>query len=177
MTNLEQAEKYWQELLSSPALTDETVQLVKANETQLYEAFSRSSFLANTILHKPQLLSDILAHQPSKEPLKHYKTRLSAVLQDTSNEDALFEALRKFRNQEMASITFFDVLNKQPIEESLKHVSALADTLVTGAYYWLYENLATRYGKPVGEDGDMHMYILGMGKLGGVNSTFHLIST
>lgn len=172
MTNLEQAEKYWQQLLSSPALTDETVKLVKANETQLYEAFSRSSFLANTVIHNPQVLSDILAHQPSKEPLKHYKNRLSAALQDTNNEDTLFETLRKFRNQEMAGITFCDVLNKQSIEESLKHVSALADTLVTGAYYWLYENLATRYGKPVGEDGDMHMYILGMGKLGGGELNF-----
>ncbi|GEA05608.1 glutamate-ammonia-ligase adenylyltransferase [Alteromonas sp. KUL42] len=172
MTNLEQAEKYWQQLLSLPTLTDETVQLVKANETHLYQAFSRSSFLAYTILHKPQLLSEILAHQPSKEPLKDYKTRLSAVLQDTNNEDALFETLRKFRNKEMARITFCDVLNKQSIEESLKHVSALADTLVTGAYYWLYESLTTRYGKPVGEDGDMHMYILGMGKLGGGELNF-----
>lgn len=126
--------------------------------------------------------------------LHHYRAEVSKRLEAVKTEDELLSALRECRNTEMARITYADVLNKQAILTSLAQVSALADTLIVAAYNWLYKDAVARYGTPVSthstglfsKDGSnqstnsdqstapcpAHMYILGMGKLGGRELNF-----
>ncbi|GFD77605.1 glutamate-ammonia-ligase adenylyltransferase [Tenacibaculum sp. KUL118] len=197
MTNVEQAEKFWQQLLTAPSLTENDRTLAEQNSELLLLAFSRSAFLAETLIQKPSFLSRVISplaqyaneqHDTLSEDQQQereggadvienkikaeYQSALNDKLANTSNEDALFKVLREYRNLEMARITFFDILNKQPIETSLLRVSALADVLINGAYHWIYHHLSVRYGKPQSNDHDMHMYILGMGKLGGRELNF-----
>ena len=128
-----------------------------------------------TLIQNPSFVSRIV--EPYQPPEKSetlqslgntissdYLANLENELHTVASEDDLLQVLRKFRNKEMARITFLDVLNKHPIEISLMQVSALADVLINGAYHWLYQHLAGRYGKPQSHNQDMHMYILGMGK-------------
>ena len=176
MTNLEQAEKLWAQLLDSPALT-ETDQLIAENHREaLLGAFARSAFLAETLVQKPAFISRVVEPlfnlTDSDSAVTHFSTALKAKLESLKSEDELLKELREFRNQEMARITFLDVLNKQNIEASLAQVSALADALITSAYHWIYQHLAHRYGTPKSNSQDMHMYILGMGKLGGRELNF-----
>ena len=171
MTNLEQAEKLWAQLLDSPALT-ETDQLIAENHREaLLVAFARSAFLAETLVQKPAFISRVV-ELVSDSNATCFSTELKAKLESLKSEDELLKELREFRNQEMARITFLDVLNKQHIEASLAQVSALADALITSAYHWIYQHLAHRYGTPKSNSQDMHMYILGMGKLGGRELNF-----
>ena len=201
MTNLEQAEKFWNQLLNSPALTKNDKVVVETHRDVLLAAFARSVFLAETLIQKPAFISRIvgiaydpmplhLAQHQSELPLieqeqeakgeKNEKAlstisfgaELKAKLETVESEDELLKILREYRNQEMARISFLDVLNKQTIENSLKQVSALADALITNAYHWLYQHLALRYGTPKSNNQNMHMYILGMGKLGGQELNF-----
>ena len=197
MTNVEQAEKFWQQLLTAPSLTENDRTLAEQNSELLLLAFSRSAFLAETLIQKPSFLSRVISPLVQYTNKQHdtlskdqqqerevgadvienkikaeYQSALNDKLDNTSTEDALFKALREYRNLEMARITFFDILNKQPIETSLLRVSALADVLINGAYHWIYHHLSVRYGKPQSNDHDMHMYILGMGKLGGRELNF-----
>ena len=118
----------------------------------------------------------------------YYRTEVSKRLEQVNSEDELLSALRECRNTEMARITYADVLNKQAILTSLNQVSALADVLITAAYNWLYNDAAARYGTPVSaystelctndnpqqspKANPAHMYILGMGKLGGRELNF-----
>ena len=201
MTNVEQAEKFWQQLLDSPALTETDQVIAESYREVLLLAFSRSAFLAETLIQKPALIAKIveLTNTPDSpytvlnqseqsqikrglEPENRIKakalnalsfcTELEAKLDTVESEDELLKVLREYRNQEMARITFLDVLNKQEIETSLAQVSTLADTLITKAYHWLYQHLALRYGTPKSNTQNMHMYILGMGKLGGRELNF-----
>ncbi|WP_420933504.1 bifunctional [glutamate--ammonia ligase]-adenylyl-L-tyrosine phosphorylase/[glutamate--ammonia-ligase] adenylyltransferase [Alteromonas sp. A081] len=110
----------------------------------------------------------------------YYHTEVSRQLGRVKTEEDLLSALRECRNTEMARITYADVLNKQTISTSLAQVSALADTLIVAAYNWLYNDASARYGKPYStrtsepctEASPLHMYILGMGKLGGKELNF-----
>ena len=73
MTNLEQAEKLWQQLLDSPALT-ETDQVIAENHREaLLGAFARSAFLAETLVQKPAFISRVV------EPLFNLTDSDSAV--------------------------------------------------------------------------------------------------
>jgi glutamate-ammonia-ligase adenylyltransferase len=172
MTNLEHAQNAWHQVLASPHLTDSAKQQIEMHKDELLLAFSRSLFIANTLNNNPKAISRIIGTPPKNQEIAFYEGALTEQLQHISSEDELSRVLRQFRNQEMACIAFNDVLNKQTITQSLKQVSALADVLITKAYHWLYVYLATRYGKPHDEHGDMHMYILGMGKLGGKELNF-----
>lgn len=201
MTNVEQAEKFWQLLLDSPALTETDQVIAESYREVLLLAFSRSAFLAETLIQKPALIAKIVELTntpdspytlPNQSEQSHIKqgpepenrikekalnalsfcTGLEAKLDTVESEDELLKVLREYRNQEMARITFLDVLNKQEIETSLAQVSTLADTLITKAYHWLYQHLALRYGTPKSNTQNMHMYILGMGKLGGRELNF-----
>nr|WP_283623032.1 bifunctional [glutamate--ammonia ligase]-adenylyl-L-tyrosine phosphorylase/[glutamate--ammonia-ligase] adenylyltransferase [Alteromonas macleodii] len=183
MTNVELAEKFWQQLLTAPAISESDRAVIEAHCETLMLSFTRSSFLAETLIQNPSFVSRIVEpYQPPEksEALKSlgntmssdYLANLENELHTVASEDDLLQVLREFRNKEMARITFLDVLNKQPIEISLMQVSALADVLINGAYHWLYQHLAARYGKPQSHNQDMHMYILGMGKLGGKELNF-----
>ncbi|AXT39628.1 bifunctional [glutamate--ammonia ligase]-adenylyl-L-tyrosine phosphorylase/[glutamate--ammonia-ligase] adenylyltransferase [Alteromonas sp. BL110] len=176
MTNVEQAGKLWQQFLDSPALT-ETDQVIAANHREaLLSAFARSAFLAETLVRKPAFISRVVEPVSdltvSDSTFTHFSTELKTKLETLKSEDELLKELREYRNQEMARITFLDVLNNQNIEASLAQVSALADALITSAYHWIYQHLAHRYGTPKSNNQDMHMYILGMGKLGGRELNF-----
>lgn len=183
MTNVELAEKFWQQLLTAPAISESDRAVIEAHCEKLMLSFTRSSFLAETLIQNPSFVSRIVEHyQPleKSETLQSlgntmssdYLANLENELHTVASEDDLLQVLRKFRNKEMARITFLDVLNKQPIEISLMQVSALADVLINGAYHWLYQHLAARFGKPQSHNQDMHMYTLGMGKLGGKELNF-----
>jgi len=187
MTNVEQAEKYWQQLLTAPTITDSHKRVAEQHRESLLLAFARSAFLAETLIHKPSFISRIVNPHSlaisslndetnnEAEPARiftAYQALLSEQLSQVTGEDDLLRALRDFRNEEMARITYLDVLNKQTIETSLLCVSSLADALIIGAYHWIYQHLAIRYGKPQANEKDMHMYILGMGKLGGKELNF-----
>ncbi|WP_334022117.1 bifunctional [glutamate--ammonia ligase]-adenylyl-L-tyrosine phosphorylase/[glutamate--ammonia-ligase] adenylyltransferase [Alteromonas sp. S015] len=186
MTNVELAEKFWQRLVNAPAISDTDKTLIEAHSETLKRSFARSAFLAETLIQKPAFVSRVVAHEQSPEKCEvglainntissittSYRTALNDKLQCVDSEEELMKVLREYRNKEMARITFLDVLNKQTIDTSLIHVSTLADTLISGAYNWLYQHLAARYGKPQSQGRDMHMYILGMGKLGGKELNF-----
>jgi glutamate-ammonia-ligase adenylyltransferase len=173
MTNVEHGENLWQQLLSACDAnnTGETAHLIQ-HEAELKRVFSRSYFVADTLIKCPQFIERVAQPAPLDNHDAFYTSALNERLLNVENEDQLMSVLRHFRNKEMACITFNDVLNKQSIEDSLKQVSALADALICGAYHWLYQNLALRYGKPVSQSADMPMYILGMGKLGGRELNF-----
>lgn len=60
MTNVEQAEKHWQQFLTAPALTDDDKAIAKQHHDVLLTAFARSSFLAETLIQKPSFISCIV---------------------------------------------------------------------------------------------------------------------
>uniref|UniRef100_UPI0010A040BF bifunctional [glutamate--ammonia ligase]-adenylyl-L-tyrosine phosphorylase/[glutamate--ammonia-ligase] adenylyltransferase n=1 Tax=Ningiella ruwaisensis TaxID=2364274 RepID=UPI0010A040BF len=103
------------------------------------------------------------------------QSALNEIAVDVKNESKLMAALRKFRHAEMAAIACYDLLNEQSIEDSMIEVSALADTIINSAYFWLHQAFIEKYGSPIYEKSSQspqHLQILAMGKLGGKELNF-----
>lgn len=168
IANTQQAQSYWEQL----TLCHTNIHELSNQKDAICTVFGCSSFFADVVLQHPQWLSEILVMSPPDCAQTFYRQAVAKALSAINTEDELLAALRQCRHFHMAAITFRDCLNRQPIESSLSQVSALADELISGAYYWLYTTMTNKYGVPYGEHGAIHMYILGMGKLGGRELNF-----
>lgn len=168
IANNQSVESSWKQLVETEALKN----ILLEHETEIKTAMSCSTFFANTILQDPQWLPAMLSLVPPEDPISYFKQEVNKALAEIETEEQLHRVLRHCRQYHMAAITFNDVLNKQTISTSLGLVSALADALISGAYHSLYQMMVAKYGVPYGESGPLHMYILGMGKLGGRELNF-----
>ena len=84
------------------------------------------------------------------------------------DEPGAMEALRRFRNVEIARIAWRDLAGWDDLDRSLLDLSALAEGTVAAALAFAEDALAPRYGRPETKSGERApMLVLGMGKLGG----------
>ncbi|WP_159534631.1 MULTISPECIES: bifunctional [glutamate--ammonia ligase]-adenylyl-L-tyrosine phosphorylase/[glutamate--ammonia-ligase] adenylyltransferase [unclassified Alteromonas] len=168
MSNAPQANETWEKLSDSDRVNCDLAH----HRNDLTTVFGRSLFFAETCLQHPDWVGAMLVESVPDEPHTFYNHAVTQKLENVKSEDGLLSALRHCRHFHMAAITLRDGLNKQTITQSLGQVSALADVLITSAYQWLYTMLSDKHGVPCGENGPIHMYILGMGKLGGRELNF-----
>ncbi|MEW9799684.1 bifunctional [glutamate--ammonia ligase]-adenylyl-L-tyrosine phosphorylase/[glutamate--ammonia-ligase] adenylyltransferase [Alteromonas nitratireducens] len=135
--------------------------------------FARSHFVAEQFIRHPDWVDDLVISRPD---VLACTGTFSDLVRDrvgqAENEDELMRQLRLTRHYFMTAIAVQDLQNAQPVTDSLRQVSELADALIVAAYDWLYHNLADRYGYPDGPEGPQPMYILAMGKLGGKELNF-----
>ena len=140
---------------------------------------ARSDFAAKSLRRYPQILG-LLADERFCRPIGANLSELRSILSQwiktrivkVANEDELVTVLRELRYSALTLITYYDLALNQPIEDSLKQVSVLADELILASYHWLYKSLEQRYGAPQGEHGKQPLCILAMGKLGGYELNF-----
>ncbi|MDM7859613.1 bifunctional [glutamate--ammonia ligase]-adenylyl-L-tyrosine phosphorylase/[glutamate--ammonia-ligase] adenylyltransferase [Alteromonas sp. ASW11-36] len=104
--------------------------------------------------------------------LDDIRTTIAPRVAGLTNEVETMRHLRIIRHSFAAVIIYRDFILKQPIQDSLEQVSELADSLITAAYDWQYQQLTERYGTPQGAHGPQPMCILAMGKLGGRELNF-----
>ncbi|MDP2534482.1 bifunctional [glutamate--ammonia ligase]-adenylyl-L-tyrosine phosphorylase/[glutamate--ammonia-ligase] adenylyltransferase [Alteromonas stellipolaris] len=168
MSNAQQANETWEKLSDNERFNSDLAH----HRNELTTLFGRSLFFAETCLQHPEWVGAMLIESIPDEPHTFYNYAVAQKLENVKSEDELLIVLRQCRHFYMAAITYRDGLNKQTITQSLVQVSALADVLITSAYQWLYTMLSDKHGVPCGEDGPIHMYIMGMGKLGGRELNF-----
>ena len=140
---------------------------------QLGYAVAMSDFVENVLQKQPHLLAQWWEHSPTFAACDEYSTRLNARLATVANSTALNNALRVFRNTEMAKLSFCQSLNLASVEQIFVRLSQLAESLIIGARDWLYRQACDEMGVPVdGQGNAQQLYILGMGKLGGFELNF-----
>lgn len=114
----------------------------------------------------PSMLRDSSRHQD-------YRQRLSALLSECSDEMQGHRVLRQFRNREMVYIAWRDFTASWTLEESLEHLSQLAEAMIFETYQWQYKACCELWGTPTNAQGEAQpMLIIGMGKLGGGELNF-----
>ncbi|MFC7000520.1 bifunctional [glutamate--ammonia ligase]-adenylyl-L-tyrosine phosphorylase/[glutamate--ammonia-ligase] adenylyltransferase [Pseudobowmanella zhangzhouensis] len=133
--------------------------------------FSLSDFIADSCLKDAELLSWLFIDKQLSCAQPDYANYWSQIheIQDEAN---LAQHLRRFRRRWMVQLAWRDLTHQQSIAQSLTDVSALADTLINGAYHWLYADMCSKHGMPMGSLGPQPMLIWGMGKLGGQELNF-----
>ena len=141
----------------------------------LHRALALSDFIDKQLQRHPQWLVQMLTgDQLFNAALEQGMAgRLAADLAEVGTEEQLNKALRLYRNYYQVMIAWRDLCGLGTVEDSLRHISTLAETLITGARDWLYESMQPMWGTPVCAEGrPQPLLILGMGKLGGGELNF-----
>ncbi|MGL1291888.1 bifunctional [glutamate--ammonia ligase]-adenylyl-L-tyrosine phosphorylase/[glutamate--ammonia-ligase] adenylyltransferase [Vibrio parahaemolyticus] len=150
-------------LQSWPNEVVEQFHYVSALSQFITETIHRDEALAQQL---PTMLSELSRHQA-------YRTRLAALLAECPDEISGHRVLRQFRNREMVYIAWKDFLHAWTLEESLRHLSQLAEAMIFEIYQWQYKICCAEWGTPINAEGEAQpMLIIGMGKLGGGELNF-----
>jgi len=87
--------------------------------------------------------------------------------------EELKSSLRQFRHRKLIEIIYLDVIERISLQDTLTHLSDLADHLIQLALNASNNNLVAKHGQPVDENGDeIELNIIAMGKLGGRELNF-----
>lgn len=149
------------------ALREQVSQLPEPH--RLAGLLALSDFLNDSFSRQPALLATLLEDGDADLPERRASAdaRLRQALAACVSETELQAALRRHRRREMCVIAWRDLAGEASLEESLAHLSALADSCVDGALNWLYAKQCQETGTPVNDRGEPQaMLVLGMGKLG-----------
>ncbi|TON86831.1 bifunctional [glutamate--ammonia ligase]-adenylyl-L-tyrosine phosphorylase/[glutamate--ammonia-ligase] adenylyltransferase [Vibrio parahaemolyticus] len=150
-------------LQSWPNEVVEQFHYVSALSQFITETIHRDEALAQQL---PTMLSELSRHQA-------YRTRLAALLAECPDEMSGHRVLRQFRNREMVYIAWKDFLHAWTLEDSLRHLSQLAEAMIFETYQWQYKICCAEWGTPTNAEGEAQpMLIIGMGKLGGGELNF-----
>ncbi len=131
------------------------------------EVWYCSEFVRLYCLKKPDCLLDLIdsgdLFSPSRRSQYQQDLQISAI----EDEAQLMKRLRDFRNREMVRIAWRDLAGWSDLEETLKDLTALAETCIQQTLDNLYRKACSRRGTPTLEDGrPLNLVVLGMGKLG-----------
>ncbi|MGL4224589.1 MAG: bifunctional [glutamate--ammonia ligase]-adenylyl-L-tyrosine phosphorylase/[glutamate--ammonia-ligase] adenylyltransferase [Vibrio sp.] len=164
------AEQHYQQLL---ALQPEIAQWPADYQTELHRVLGLSEFIAETLKRDRQLCQQLPNWLAQASRWQGYRHQLAQHLVDCHDESAGQAILRKFRHQEMVYIAWRDFCGSWTIEQSLTHLSQLAEALIFESYQWLYQRCCLEMGTPCNTQGQPQpMLIIGMGKLGGGELNF-----
>ena len=87
--------------------------------------------------------------------------------------DRVKQQLRHYRHRKMVEIIYLDVVAQNPLENTLHHLSDLADQVIQLALAACNRQLSDKHGQPLDADGEpMLLNIIAMGKLGGRELNF-----
>ena len=136
---------------------------------ELARVWAGSDFVAQACSRAPALLAELVQSGDLETAYGEgaYAQRLSARLQEVTDEEGLGVALRRFRRREMVRIIWRDLAGRAPLEAVTAELSALADACIDQALARLDSWQRPEMGEPTGPDGTpQHLVVLGMGKLG-----------
>ncbi len=136
----------------------------------LCQVWAYSEFVASSCVSHPELF-DELVHSGDlliDYRVDEYRRKLAASLSTVKSDDELGQVLRRFRRYEMVRIAWRDLAGWASLDETLRDLSALADSCLEGALDKLHAWLSKEVGVPMGETSQQpqSLVVLGMGKLG-----------
>lgn len=166
----EYARKQYENLLE---LLPELANWPPALTTQLEKVAGLSHFVTEQLQRDSLLCRELPAMLNVSERDREYRDRLAALLNECHDETSGMRILRQFRNREMVCIAWRDFLSEWSLEESLSHLSSLAEAIIFETYQWQYQLCCQEWGTPCNSAGEKQpMLIIGMGKLGGGELNF-----
>lgn len=157
-------------------LAEEIKDLTKQQLDLIKKSITLSDFIYDTLIKFPDIILPVFTsfslpiHRITE--LMDYSTLLTRKLEYCECEEELYYLLRRFRNQEMVRIAISDIIFNVPLENSLKALSELADSLILGCLKWLTNFYQKQWGTPCCDGKPQLLIVLAMGKLGGKELNF-----
>ncbi|MFH0259020.1 bifunctional [glutamate--ammonia ligase]-adenylyl-L-tyrosine phosphorylase/[glutamate--ammonia-ligase] adenylyltransferase [Vibrio barjaei] len=142
-------------------------------QQQLKYVMAMSCFVEESLLKDEGLFADLPDMLSQQSRAENYRVRLATQLEACSSEMEGHRVLRRFRNREMTYIAWRDFRSDWSLEQSLHHLSMLAEAMIFETYQWQYKACCLEWGTPCNAEGEAQpMLIIGMGKLGGGELNF-----
>lgn len=136
----------------------------------LCRVWAFSQFVAESCVSHPELLDEMLHGGDLLIDYRRdeYQRKLAQRLAAVKTDDRLGWELRRFRRYEMVRIAWRDLAGWASLDETLRDLSALADSCIDNALTLLHRWQSKEYGEPIGElsGAPQSLVVLGMGKLG-----------
>ncbi|MGE6808955.1 MULTISPECIES: bifunctional [glutamate--ammonia ligase]-adenylyl-L-tyrosine phosphorylase/[glutamate--ammonia-ligase] adenylyltransferase [Pseudoalteromonas] len=135
-------------------------------ELALVRLLALSDFAWRCLTSQPELKNWLLCNTE----IKNRVIAAPFIDLDLNNIDErdCHKLLRQYREKYWLKVAFLDLCCDNPIADSIKYVSQLADNLIESANQWAYTQVAKTNGEPLNEHGQpLPLMVLGMGKLGG----------
>lgn len=140
---------------------------------QLKYVMAMSCFVEESLLKDEGLFADLPDMLSQHSRAEDYRVRLATQLESCGSEMEGHRVLRRFRNREMTYIAWRDFTSDWSLEQSLHHLSMLAEAMIFETYQWQYKACCLEWGTPCNVEGEAQpMLIIGMGKLGGGELNF-----
>ena len=132
----------------------------------LWRLVAASEFAAKTLLREWSWFRD-------KALLDTGCDDVAVALADNASDDDAKHELRRVRNRQLLRVLWRDLSGVATVDDSLRSLSGLADTLVRAAVCHARRGLDERFGRPRDESGhEQSLLVLAMGKLGGGELNF-----
>ncbi|MBF0573646.1 MAG: hypothetical protein HQK69_07795, partial [Desulfamplus sp.] len=157
-----------------------------------------SDFAASSLIKNPALLIDLIEsgdlersyfddeyklkideqiHNHLNKPINNIPINDNPLINDNVlikfDDAALKEVLGIIREREMVRIAWQDIVEKVPLEQTLKDLSNLAEAFVDKVINFTYDKFCLTYGTPLDSQGNIQKpIVLGMGKLGAQELNF-----
>jgi len=158
---------HWQQLL--PELVSNTCAFDPEFQNKIQRLAIASSYALRHLCRDPSILLQL--HR-----LQHFKLDESQILpkqEDIQNLNLVKRSLRSYRHLKLIEIIYLDVIQENSLQQTLIHISDLADLLIRKALEASYNNLVSKHGQPLDENGNkIELNIIAMGKLGGRELNF-----
>lgn len=158
------------------ALLAENLQIPKL----LISLFGTSQFLSRNLIEHPEILDMLVAraHAVERKDRATMEKDLERLMQPAVDYEGQLDALRHFRNEEFLRIALNDLHGKMPPQEGPRQLTRLAEVCLNRAVSIAREQLLPRFGLPMRRENDGSLresdfVIVGMGKLGGEELTYH----
>ncbi|NTS75920.1 bifunctional [glutamate--ammonia ligase]-adenylyl-L-tyrosine phosphorylase/[glutamate--ammonia-ligase] adenylyltransferase [Catenovulum sp. SM1970] len=167
----EQAEFNWSKLIQQD---ERFTTLSAALQDKIKWQFAASDFIARSCLQDTDYLYELVTQDNiASNRIENIEKTLAERIAAINSEDELNRFLRIFRRQQMMLIAWRDLIGEASMDESFRHISALADLSISYALTWLSKHYQAQWGTPLDCDGnEQPLLILGMGKLGGGELNF-----
>lgn len=158
------------------ALLAENHQIIRL----LVNLFGTSQFLSRIFIQNPEILDVLVSRQDFVISKNHERLRndLAELLTRTEDYEGKLDALRRFRNEEFLRIALHDLSGKLSLAEGTEQLSLLAEVCLEQSVEIARAELRPRFGLPMleiqgGESREAAFAVVGMGKLGGRELTYH----
>ncbi len=164
---LQDDQYHWQQLLAE--LNSDNSGFDADFQLKIERLAIASSYALRHLCREPSILHRL--HR-----LKHFKLDQSQILptgENSADINQIKRSLRLYRHQKLIEIIYLDVIEYNSLQQSLIHLSDLADLLIRSALGASYSSLVAKHGQPRDEAGNnIELNIIAMGKLGGRELNF-----
>ena len=138
---------------------------------RLAYARRHSRYLDQLLIARPEIIDWLAAHEGKALSDADMRAFLAAGIDQNAaavDDTLLRKTLRQLRQRVMAHLVLRDIAEGASLAEVVETMTVLADVTTIVSLDLLHADLSTRYGNPIGSNGDaQHLAIIGMGKLGG----------